>query len=78
MLKKYYYDYDTLGKYNTNYHGHRYIKIPNDAEYTHQSVSRAGGGWNYKRYQVVSKIYGDRIFHSIFIYIKEGDHYDRT
>lgn len=50
VVKSYYYDYNTVFKYDTNY---TYIDIPNNAYYSHQKIAKVGGGWNYNRYQVM-------------------------
>ncbi len=54
VTKSYWYDWNTVWEYGTNYHNHQYISIPSWSRYYSYSEYKIGSGWNYDRYEVIN------------------------
>ena len=54
VTKSYWYDWNTVWEYGTNYHNHQYISIPSWSRYYSYSEYKVDSGWNYVRYEVIN------------------------
>ena len=54
VTKSYWYDWNTVWEYSTNYHDHQYAWIPSRSRYYSYSEYKVGGSWNYARYEVIN------------------------
>ena len=54
VTKSYWYDWNTVWEYGTNYHNHQYISIPSWSRYYSYSEYKVDSGWNYDRYEVIN------------------------
>ena len=52
--KSYWYDWNTVWEYSTNYHDHQYIDIPSWSRYDSYDEYKVGSGWNFYRYEVIN------------------------
>lgn len=55
VTKSYWYDWNTMWEYSTNYHNHhQYIYNPSWSRYYSYSEYKVASGWNYDRYEVLN------------------------
>ena len=54
VTKSYWYDWNTVWEYGTNYHNHQYISIPSWSRYYSYSEYKVDSGWYYDRYEVIN------------------------